>query len=330
MTDVIGLPGGGFVAVGYVPPDWQPVSWTSTTGDTWTIHSMGTSDFTFPVALASGPDGTVVAVGRSGRAPVSWTTTDGVAWKEHSVPVLGDDGAAERITTVAEGREGFVAGGSVGPELFERHARFWRSADGITWSPVADDPVAFANAEVRSVTAFGDGFVAVGIVGTVQEHTGAVGWVSPDGVAWTRIDDPAFAAGEAVSVVPAPFGGLVAVGSQIDRRMAAAWTSPDGRTWTEAPNETSRQHPGGFAWLTDVVAIGGVVIAVGDIQGLQRGTAMAWVSPDGLTWERSNRHPVQEGAEFYAIAPGGPGAFVVGAFGAPDSYVPEVWISPGR
>ena len=40
--------------------------------------------------------------------------------------------------------------------------------------------------------------------------------------------------------------------------------------------------------------------------------------------------PVQEGAEFYAIIPGGPGALVVGAFGAPDSYVPEVWQSPAR
>ncbi len=82
--------------------------------------------------------------------------------------------------------------------------------------------------------------------------------------------------------------------------------------------------------MTDVVAIGDVVIAVGDIQGLQRGTAMAWVSSDGLSWERSNRHPVQEGAEFYAVAPGGSGAIAVGAFGAPDSYVPEAWITPGR
>jgi hypothetical protein len=223
-----------------------------------------------------------------------------------------------------------VAGGSVGPELADRHARIWRSADGIAWEPVADDPVAFANAEVRSITTFDGGFVAVGVVGTVQEHTGALAWTSPDGASWTRIDDPAFDKGVAVSVVPAPFGGLVAVGSTVDRRTAVAWTSPDGRHWTRAPDEPSRQHSGGFAWMTDVVAIGDAVIGVGDVQGLQRGTAVSWLSDDGLTWTKSPEAPVQEGAEFYAITPGGPGAFAVGAFGIPDSYVPNVWVTPGR
>jgi hypothetical protein len=63
---------------------------------------------------------------------------------------------------------------------------------------------------------------------------------------------------------------------------------------------------------------------------LQRGTAVSWVTRDGLTWVKSPEAAVQEGAEFYAITPGGPGAFAAGAFGAPDSYVPDVWITPGR
>jgi hypothetical protein len=82
--------------------------------------------------------------------------------------------------------------------------------------------------------------------------------------------------------------------------------------------------------MTDVVAIGDSVIAVGDFQGLQRGTATSWVSGDGLHWDRARTAPVQEQGEFYAITPGGPGAIVVGSFGAPDSYVPTVWLSPGR
>jgi hypothetical protein len=330
MADVAGLTDGGLVAVGYMPPDWQPVAWTSADGDTWALHSMGTTDFTFPVALASASDGTVVAVGRSGNVPVTWTTADGVAWQQHPVPVLDDGGVAERMTAVAVGSKGFVAGGSVGPELFDRHARFWRSADGIAWEPVADDPVAFANAEVRAITTFQDGFVAVGVVGAVQDRTGAVAWTSPDGVTWTRVDDPAFDGGEAVSVAPAPFGGLVAVGSQIDRRMALSWTSPDGRAWTRVPSEPSLEYSGGYAWMTDVVAIGDLAVAVGDVQGLQRGTAMSWISRDGLSWTRSRTAPVQEQGEFYAIAPGGPGAIVVGSYGAPDSYVPTVWFTPGR
>jgi hypothetical protein len=331
MTDLAALPGGGFVVIGYAPPDWVPFAWTSADGDTWAIHQIEPTDFTFPVAIAVGADGSTVAVGRSGTLPVAWTAKGGLEWRRQRVAILGDGAVPERMTAVAAGTAGFVAGGSVGPELFERHARFWRSADGVTWEPVSDDPAAFADAEVRAITAFQGGFVAVGVVGSVQDPTGAVAWTSPDGAAWTRVDDPAFDGAEAVSVATAPFGGLVAVGSTVDRRTAVAWTSPDGRTWKRAPDEASRQHSGGFAWMTDVVAIGSAVIGVGDVQGLQRGTAESWRSTDGLTWTMSNSAPVQEGAEFYAVLPNGTGgALAVGAFGAPDSYVPEVWRTPGR
>ncbi|MEA2673453.1 MAG: hypothetical protein QOI92_645 [Chloroflexota bacterium] len=329
MSDVVVLPGGGFVAIGYAPPDWQPVAWTSPDAQTWAFHLIGTTAFTFPVSAVARADGGVVAVGRSGSQPVAWTTSDGATWDEHSVAVLGG-GAAERMNAVAVGQRGFVAGGSVGSELLDRHARFWTSPDGVAWQPVADDADAFANSEVRAITAFQGGFVAVGVVGSVQDPSGAVAWVSPDGTSWTRVDDPAFGGGNAVSVAPGPAGGLIAVGYQIDRSVAVAWTSPDGRRWTRAPDESSREHSGGFAWMTDVVAIGDIAIAVGDVQGLQRGTALAWVSKDGLTWQQSASAPVQEGAEFYAIAPNGTGALAVGAFGAPDSYVPEVWLTPAR
>lgn len=330
MTDLIARLGGGYAAVGYVPPDWHPTAWTSDNGSTWALRSMETTAFTFPVALAGGVYGNLVAVGRSGSSPAAWTSTDGATWTRHDVPVLGIDGAAERMTSVVLGPQGFVAGGSVGPELFERHARFWASPDGATWMPVADDGLAFANAEVRSITTIGGRFVAVGVVGTAQDPTAAVAWTSGDGRAWTRIDDPAFTGGLAVSVVAAPFGGLVAVGSDLERRNAVAWTAVDGHTWVRAADEASRQHSGGYARMTDIAAVGDQVIGVGVLQGLQRGTAIAWVSRDGRTWQQARSAPVQEGAEFYAIIPGGPGALVVGAFGAPDSYVPEVWQSPAR
>jgi hypothetical protein len=172
--------------------------------------------------------------------------------------------------------------------------------------------------------------VAVGVVGTAQQPSAAVAWTSPDGATWTRIDDPSFVGGLAAAVVPAPSGGLVAVGSHIERREAVAWTSPDGQRWTRAPKEASREHSGGFAWMTDVVSIGDAVIAVGEYQGLQRGTATSWVSRDGIHWDQARSAPVQEQGDFYAITAGGPGAIVVGSFGAPDSYVPTIWLSPAR
>jgi hypothetical protein len=330
MTDILGLPAGGFVVVGYVPPDWVPAAWTSPDGLNWSLHSMGTTDFTFPMAVAAGAGGTVVAVGRSGQMPVAWTTVDGVAWQQQSVPLLEGSHVAERMTSVVASERGYLAGGSLGPELFDRHARFWTSFDGIDWQSVPDDPVAFANSEIRAITTFGKRFVAVGVVGSAQKPTGAVAWTSADGLTWTRVDDPSFRDGLAVAVAAAPFGGLVAVGSDLDRREAIVWTSPDGRHWTRAPSQPSLEHPGDYVWMTDVAAIGDAVIAIGDYQALQRGTATSWVSRDGIHWDQSRSAPNQEQGEFYSITPGGPGAIVVGSFSAPDSYVPRIWLSPGR
>jgi hypothetical protein len=341
MADVMALPGGGYVSVGYSPPDWTPLAWTSSDGLTWQIHEVGTTEFTFPEALAAGSDGTVVAVGRSGRSPMAWTTRDGVEWQSHDVAVLGTDGTPERMTAVAAGAgpNRFVAGGSVGPELAERHARFWTSGDGSTWQPVPDDPAAFADAEVRDVTRFGDGFVALGVLGDAQQHTGAVAWTSPDGLTWTRSTSPDLDGGIAAAVVQAPTGGLVAVGTKVDLREAVAWTSADGRDWTRAPTEDSRLYAGykagagGYIQMTDVALVGDDFIGVGVFQGLQRGTATAWVSRDGIHWDQATSAPVQQQVELYAITaglPGGPGAIVVGAFGAPDSYVPIVLVSPAQ
>jgi hypothetical protein len=330
MSDVLGLPGGGAVAVGYVPPDWTPVAWSSLDGLTWQLHLLGDSDFTFPVALSARSDGMVVAVGRSRKVPMAWTTRDGITWERHEVEILTDGNAFERMTAVVAGPSAFVAGGSVGPEVGERHARFWLSTDGSHWQPVPDDPEAFANAEVRGISAVGDGFVAVGVTGTTQEPAGALAWTSRDGLRWQRHEGASFSGAIAASIAVAPFGGLVAVGSTVDRREAVTWFSDDGKDWTRPPSEPSRQFGNGYVWMRDVIAIDDVVVGVGDRQGLQRATGTAWVSSDGTTWVRANEAPVLEQSDLYAIATGGPGLLVVGDFGGPDSHVPRAWFSPGR
>src|SRR5206468_102843 len=124
----------------------------SADGSTWKIHPIDSTDFSFAVAVTTGRSGSVVAVGRSGSLPVAWTSSDGLSWQRQAVPTVGPSGVAERMTTVVATDSGFVAGGSSGPELADRHAAFWTSADGQTWSAVPDDPGAFANAEVRQIT----------------------------------------------------------------------------------------------------------------------------------------------------------------------------------
>lgn len=170
MADVAWT-GTEYVSIGYVSPGWTPIAWTSPDGDHWTIQRIGDTEFTFPVAIAVGQSGGVVAVGRSGPRPIAWTSPDGQRWASHGVPTLGTAGVAERMTTIVVTPDGYLAGGSVGPETLERHARYWRSPDGADWTPVADDPTAFADAEVRSIVRSASGYVAVGLLGTAVEPT---------------------------------------------------------------------------------------------------------------------------------------------------------------
>lgn len=329
MADVARLSSGVLVSVGYVYPRWHPVAWTSEDATTWSLRDMGSTEFTFPVSVTADAHGGAVAVGRSGQAPLAWTSADGRSWAAHAVATLGKGAVAERMTTVLATPDGFLAGGSVGPELAERHARFWSSPDGSTWQPVADDPTAFANAEVRSIARLGDGYVAIGVVGTAQQVSGSVAWTSTDGRTWQRIDAPDLGRGQAVAEVVAPFGGVVAVGSDLDEHEAFAWTSRDGRSWTLAPSEPSRQYDGKIR-MTDVTVVGDELIGVGNYIPLQRSTAISWVSRDGITWQEGRSAPVQEQGEFYAVAPTGSGIVAVGSFGQPDDYIPTVWLSPAR
>ena len=329
LADVVGLPAGGYVAVGYVYPGWHPAAWTSPDAITWSLQDMGAEEFTFPVAAVSGPDGSIVAVGRSGSDPVAWTSPDGHRWTRHEVATLSKGSVAERMTTVIATPDGFLAGGSAGPELADRHARFWRSADGVRWTPVPDDADGLANAEVRSIVRVGDRYVAVGLVGSVQSITGSVAWTSADGETWARVDDAALAGGRAVALTTAPFGGVVAVGSDLDRTEAVAWASADGSEWARAPGEASRRYEGKIL-MTDVTVVGDQLIGVGNYIGLQRPTASSWVSVDGVHWRRSRDAPVQEQGEFYAVIPGGPGIIAVGSTGFPDDFIPVVWLSPAR
>jgi photosystem II stability/assembly factor-like uncharacterized protein len=335
MADVAWT-GTEYVSIGYVSPGWTPIAWTSPDGDHWTIQRIGDTEFTFPVGIAVGQSGGVVAVGRSGPRPIAWTSPDGQRWASHGVPTLGTAGVAERMTTIVVTPDGYLAGGSVGPETLERHARYWRSPDGADWTPVADDPTAFADAEVRSIVRNASGYVAVGLLGTAVEPTGSLAWTSADGEHWARVDDPDLAKGRVASLVVRPDGGLLAVGADLDRHGAAIWTSTDGRTWDLAPGEASRRQNGSMR-MSDVASVDDRYIAVGDFAVLQYSTMGVWTSTDLAHWTAAADIPAFQGAEPYAIAAGPvgtsggattPGLVVVGSFGNPDDYIPTVWVSP--
>ena len=340
-------PGGDrLVAVGYggLAGNWQALAWTSTDGVSWQLVSIDERIGSFAVAVAAAPGGGFAAVGRVGSVAAAWHSSDGQSWTAATVAslVMRDAGGpptsrtadqAERMTSVLGTTDGLLAGGSVGPELGGDHrARFWHSTDGgATWQPVVGSDAVSADAEVASIApgAGGAGFVALGRLGTLGQATASIAWTSADGFTWRRSDDPALAAGRANAVAAGPGGGLVAVGSDADEREAVAWTSPDGTTWTKAPTETSRLHSGEKIRMTGVVGTASGLVGIGNYVGLQYGTGTSWLSSDALHWTIAPDQPTFGQGEPEAVIAWRDSLVIVGSRGAPDNYIPTVWLSPG-
>lgn len=329
IVDDVATAGGRLVAVGYVGlrGSWTAIGWTSTDAEHWALTPIDRTPGSLAVAVAAIPaGGGFVAGGRVDRAPAIWTSPDGTAWQRQPVPTLSGGAEWERITTVLPSAGGIVAGGSVGPELGGRRARFWWSADGATWAAIPDAP-ALAGAEVADIMEVGGRLVAIGKLGTGQGWSGSIAWVSSDGRTWQRIDSPDLGGGIASALAASPGGGLVAVGSDLDEREALVWRSLDGSAWRAAPREDSRLYNGEKIRMTDVTAVRGGLVAVGNYVGVQYGTATSWISTDGLAWRRAADYAALGQGEMLAISGGGPGLVAVGSFGAPDNYIPTIWLT---
>jgi len=80
--------------------------------------------------------------------------------------------------------------------------------------------------------------------------------------------------------------------------------------------------------MTDVLTTPAGFLSVGNVVGMQYGTGMGWISPDGITWTRSGNEPAMGQSEPLAIATDGTRVVAVGSFGAPDNYIPQVWLTP--
>ncbi len=325
------------IAVGYTFPDFVPVTWTSASPDRhrWTLAGLPTTvDGAFALAIAAGAPtgptvGHVAVVGRINNDAAAWTSSDGVAWE----PVAGGSTFVEapetRMTTVVAGPGGFVSGGWAGVVNQPGSARFWTSPDGSSWTRLPDTP-AMADGRVAAIAAGPGGLVAVGTTGPVGHATGSAVWRSADGRSWERVDGgDMFRAGQMASVA-AGGPGYVAVGSDLASRAAMIWLSTDGRTWGVAPSQDSLVYHGLGITMADVVAgPSGELVAVGHfLFGQQFGQGTAWTSPDGRTWTRMPDQASFGQGEPQAVVPDGPGYVATGTVGAPDNYIPTVWLSP--
>lgn len=220
-------------------------------------------------------------------------------------------------------------------EGIEAATRLWFSEDALNW-----DAIDLGGVRLRSVTAGGPGFVAIGREDTSDpgpetqagiefEPVPAV-WISDDGREWasaTSIDRGAFDHGEMADVV-ATGGGLMAVGDVWDSGgpiHPAVWTSPDGLSWSMIPDDPFGTTDGRL--MMQLAAGEGGIVAVGQAvlpEGDGPGPVSAWWSSDGTRWE-----PADVGSFGLDLAIGdligfGRGFALGASRGAQD---PLVWVS---
>jgi hypothetical protein len=231
MFDVAST-GSGLVAVGGADtgPDRVAAVWTSADGATWTRVAhvpevFGSVGFTSMFSVTTGGPG-LVAVGFQRiaddlEAGAIWTSPDGVTWTRVAADptVVGGATTSVLLNAVAAAGPGLVAGGieRIGDDF---DVAVLTSPDGVTWTrlPPVPDFSGPGGQFLRDLTAGGPGVVGVGRVDTGDLSTGtAAVWVSPDGLAWSRVaDDPAVFGGNgsyaSMEAVTVGGPGLVAVG----------------------------------------------------------------------------------------------------------------------
>lgn len=156
----------------------------------------------------------------------------------------------------------------------------------------ADDATGWVQATARGVTSDAGSSCLQHVAATPYGFfaTGSFGLVtSDDGTSWEAVElRPAhtngyvaavFAVGDRVTV-------FVSVASLNESTVSEMWTTTDGEAWTQVTDGTAAVFDNGGP--ADVVAFGDRLVAVGSSPGgAYVPTAAAWVSSDGLVWERT-------------------------------------------
>jgi hypothetical protein len=216
----------------------------------------------------------VVAVGYSrieGDEDVAiWVSSDTRHWSQLTPSNLGRPGN-QQMATVTTSDDHVVAAGFAGSPA-GRDAAVWLSRDGVDWNRVADpDLGGEGDQQINALLVGGPGLIAVGQETTVGDQNAAV-WVSADGRAWERVEDPTGAlqgpGSQQMSTVASVNGLIVAAGTDVvdSTQDAAVWTSTDGTSWTREPPTSS-----GMSTFTDygrqgvraLVAFDGGFVALG-------------------------------------------------------------------
>ena len=315
------------------PLDWEPVPDQPAASETQLTNVVWTgSRFVAAGVLASGE-------------AVFVDSTDGMTWNLQ-LPL----GAGAEIHGLAATSTGVVAVGDITVGSTGSDATSWFSKDGLTWTGASGGaalaPAAGRTIRMNGVTSTGSGWLAVGEEDTACElncdtasAVRAVVWTSADGLTWSRRPDATSFAHAAMSAVVRLGPGFVAVGGAPDRvttaqvpEHAVVWTSTDGRSWSRVADSPLFHAPAGTDQtfgdtMSGIATDGKQLVAVGTV-GTQGdvGSALAWSSTTGRTWQRGTATDFLNGQLFSVAAV--PGGFLGTGPSGTDSCLGGIWSSP--
>ncbi len=227
--------------------------------------------------------GGLIAVGvqQPPAEPVAFQSNDGTHW----APLPGFSGAtgSSADAETSNGARAVIVG------LDHSGATAWAS-DGGAWTQAprqTDLLVPYAAGAMTSVAAFGAGFVAGGYRDDpLHGRASAAVWRSNDGLAWHADRGLGTFAGGRIWGIAAKGGTLVAVGTNGDPAYgpAAVWR------WTAATGwQRGSIAPDAAGAMLAVAVTASGFVAVGQ-NGHDNG-ALAWTSPDGLSWTAAPDQP---------------------------------------
>ncbi len=316
------------------PPGPLTVDWARTTGDpgfddVQAINASATFEDRFVVVgRRDVPD----SEGGSRYFPGIWTSADGLRWQPADVE--GSDKEGLEIRDVTVGGPGLVAVGDdrTGDTV---RAAVWLSTDGLRWARVHDDGfnpgrMWRVGATDQEIVAFGDDCLCIYSKQYLADGQGRrVNWTSPDGRDWLRAtNEPGVEVAKGVRTLVGVGGWLTAFVHDWDSVDAATrpvevWRTRGRADWTkvgELPGSQgadvfhAAQGPRGW-------------VATG-MTGSNE--AAAWISSDGIAWDRS---PTAPGA-VHALLADRAGFIAVGARSTstgciePDgAFVGQTWTS---
>ena len=292
FTDLVSIPGGGFLVVRPAVVRGVPAAdvYQSATGTTWRFAATLTTPAGFTAGLMNGgPDGAVLT-GTSGRELIVFTSHDGIAWRQTAfsgtaaTETVSGVAVTETSAVIAAGTSAAVPGSSQRLVTVDGETGGLRSVS-LSAIPGAVEP----QLAVTAVAAHGSTQIAVG-----SANGFPAAWVSQDaGVTWRRATGQAAGVLDSrgvqqlTSVTHGGAGWLAAgVPSQTTATHPLVLVSAGGTTWSAVDGEPAFAGPG---LVTRQVAVSGDEYVIVGHQRLTVGRviAAAWWS-EGLTrWHRA-------------------------------------------